>query len=94
MPSTIRDGDIVRHTDKTQQTYPWCKLFCDKETDPEGRTYYFQNLQTGETRSDEPEEGFWLWNYNTSTVHVAGLQETTAKDKRMIAYDIATSQAC
>jgi adenine specific DNA methylase Mod len=84
MPCILRDCKIVQYTDAPRQTYPWLKLFIqpDAPNNPEHRLYYFSNMLTQESRWNEPEDGFWLWNYSNSTIHAAGLQETTPKEKR------------
>ena len=60
------------------------KLFCEKEDTTTGQTYYFANNVTGETSNDEPDQPFWLWDYEAGTVHASGLQQPTPKAKRRL----------
>lgn len=60
----------------------WCKIFCSKESNEAGQEYYFSNLQTGESKWEEPDAEYWLWDHGTGTYHVSGLQKPTSKETR------------
>ena len=65
----------------TTQDASWLKVFCSKDNE-KGQEYYFTNLVTGEPSWEEPEQGFYLWDYMTGTYHVSGLQQPTPKETR------------
>lgn len=71
-----------RPTDAHKIQYPWLKLFCEKEESVTGQTYYFTNQTTGESKYEEPDEPFWLWDYENGKIHASGLQQPTPKEKR------------
>lgn len=58
--------------------YRWCKCLCDPK-DYGGNDHYYLNMDTQQSRWDEPSEPYWLWNAEKQQIDEVGLlQPSTA----------------
>lgn len=52
--------------------YRWCKCSCDPAQ--YGGDHYFLHMDTQQSRWDEPDEPYWLWNAAAQTIDPSGLR--------------------
>lgn len=57
-----------------EKTYNWCRCACDP-AQYSGHDHYFLHFETKESRWDEPDEPYWLWDATKQEVDPSGLQQ-------------------
>ncbi|KAK4544163.1 hypothetical protein LTR36_004373 [Oleoguttula mirabilis] len=57
--------------------YRWCKCFYEPEQ-PGAQNYYFMHFDTRETKYEEPNEPYWIWDAMLNNVHASGLQHPSS----------------
>lgn len=55
-----------------EKAYNWCKCICDP-AENEGRDHYYLHFLTRESRWEQPDEPYWLWDSNSQCVDLSGL---------------------
>lgn len=71
--TTTTNVQFWQDDEKDPSKYKWCKCFF--EAPPGTQDFYFMHFDTRETRYEEPNESYWIWDATSQTVHSSGLQK-------------------
>lgn len=69
----MEEGEAESTHEDDVRRYRWCKCSCDP-SQFQGRDHYYLQMDTQESRWEEPGEPYWLWDAERQQLDPAGLQ--------------------